>query len=100
MKDSWLWLLIGGVVIYYLYTQQQQAGGSTPTVGLMQPTSYSIYPSMASMATTSNQQASTVVPPVSLYSATQATNTADILTQCAGSYPGCSPLLADTQLGL
>ena len=100
MKDSsWIWLIAAAAALYYWQQQQQSAASTTASVAL-QPTPYSIYPSMASMATTTTQQASTTIQPTTLYSAMQSQNVADIMSQCAGSYPGCSPLLADTQLGL
>jgi hypothetical protein len=38
--------------------------------------------------------------PQSLYTSVQGANQAAIYAQCAGSYPGCTPTMADTQLGL
>lgn len=89
-------LWIGGAAVVLYYLSQQSAGGAA--------TPLSIYPSLAwtattSMAKTPKQQASTVVPASSLFSSTQTAAQNALFQQCAGSYPGCTPLLGDTQLG-
>lgn len=90
--NTLLWIG-GAAAVIYLLTQQTAA--ATPL---------SIYPSLAwtattSMAKTPAQQASTVVPASSLFSSTQTQATNALLQQCSGSYPSCTPLLGDTQLG-
>lgn len=90
-------LLIGGgaAIAVYLYTQ---SGGT--------PAPLSIYPEYAytaqtSMAASPSQHATTKAPvvPTALFAATQAQEQSALYSQCAGSYPGCTPLLSDTQLG-
>lgn len=96
MDASWLWLAGGVALAYYLYQQLPQAAP------------LSIYPSLAwtavtpgttSMAKTPSQKAAAAVAPTSLYSEAQQQNQAAMLSQCVGSYPGCTPLVSDTQLG-
>lgn len=91
-------LIIGAAALaYWLYHQQTTA----------QAAPLSIYPSLAwtaqpattSMATSPAQKASTVVAPESLYSSAQQQNISAMAAQCAGSYPACTPLVSDTQLG-
>lgn len=86
-SDLTTWLWIGGAAVA-VYLLSQQTAAATPL---------SIYPSMAQ---TPKQQASTVVPASSLFSSTQTAAQNALFQQCAGSYPGCTPLLGDTQLGL
>ena len=111
MKNDWLWLLVGVGVLYYL---SQQQGSATATGGgllaAITPTPYSIYPEYSymgytsatptSMASSGTQQATTAVQPTSLYTFTQSQEAAALEAQCAGSYPGCTPTLGDTQLGM
>jgi hypothetical protein len=64
----------------------------------------SIYPEFAytaqtSMAHTPQQKAAAAVAPIPLFQSIQQQEQAAILSQCAGSYPGCTILTADTQLG-
>jgi len=69
-------------------------------------TPLSIYPeygytAQTSMAANPRQKApAAVIIPSPMYSAVQSQEQAAILSQCAGSYPGCSVLMPDTQLGL
>ena len=71
-----------------------------------QATPLSIYPEFAytaqtTMAQTPKQIASTAaIPATSLFSTTQGQANMAILAQCAGSYPYCTQLMSDTQLGL
>lgn len=90
-----LWVGAAAAAVYYL--SQQATAAATPL---------SIYPSLAwtgatttSMATTPAQKASTVVPSSSLFTTTQSQAQSALLTQCTGAYPGCTPMLGDTQLG-
>lgn len=91
-------LIIGAAALaYYLYHQQTT----------VQAAPLSIYPSLAwtaqpattSMASSGTQKASTVVAPESLYTSAQNQAQAAIAAQCVGSYPACTPLTSDTQLG-
>lgn len=100
-KDGTVWLLLGAaaVGVYYVYKS-----GAIP--GLAPGTPLSIYPEFAytaqtSMAANPSQKvpAASIVPSP-LYNAVQAQEQAAILTQCIGSYPGCTVLMSDTQLGL
>jgi hypothetical protein len=88
-----LWLLgIGGAVAAYFASKPK-------------PAPLSIYPEFAytaqtSMAMTPKQRAAAArVIPTPLFSTVQQEEQAAILSQCAGSYPPCTPLAADTQLG-
>jgi hypothetical protein len=93
---STLLLLAGGAAAVYFITQ-----------AMPQATPLTIYPSLAwtgvtkqtSMAKTPAQQAAAAVQPTSLYSSVQQQAQSAIYGQCAGSYPACTPLLGDTQLG-
>lgn len=96
--DTLLWLAGGAALIYFLF----KTGAVTQT-----PAPLSIYPSLAftqvtSMAKTPAQKASTATPiaPISVYQAAQAQEQQALLAQCAGSYPGCTPLMSDMQLGM
>lgn len=86
-------LLAAAAVAVYLLSQQTAAAAPL-----------SIYPEYAytatpTMATTAQQKAATVIPPSSLYTTTQTQAQSAIYSQCAGAYPGCTPLMGDTQLG-
>lgn len=98
--DTLLWIAGAGALLYFLSQQQTAAGGTVSTTA----TPYSIYPSMAytaaSMATNPAQKAPTVIPANSLYTSTQQQAVNALTSQCAGSYPACTPMLGDTQLGL
>lgn len=64
----------------------------------------SIYPEYAytaktSMAKTPQQKAAAAATPIPLYQSIQQQEQAAILSQCAGSYPACTIITADTQLG-
>jgi hypothetical protein len=106
---QWLWIAGLGAVAYYLYQQSQANAGAsaagTPFYSTT-PTPLSIYPEFAytaqtSMATTPAQKASTaVITPINYFTSVQEQEQAALLTQCAGGYPGCTPMLGDTQLGL
>ena len=102
-KDSTTWLLLGAAAVgvyYYL-----QSTGTLPAAAAA-PVPLSIYPEYAytaqtSMAASPAQQApAATIVPSPMYSAVQAQEQAAILTQCIGSYPGCTVLMSDTQLGL
>lgn len=94
--DSSLWIAAGAAVALYLYSRSQQAATT--------PTPYSIYPEFAytartSMASTPQQKAAAAVVPTGQFTAVQAQQQAAILAQCAGSWPGCTVVSGDTQLG-
>lgn len=96
--NAWLWYLGIGGVAYLLYSKSGLAAALTATP-------YSIYPEYAytaqtTMAATPRQQASAaVVPPTTAYTSVQQREQAALMSQCAGSWPGCTNLMADTQLG-
>lgn len=99
MKTDTLLLLAGGAALIYFLFKTGVITGATQAAPL------SVYPSLAftqitSMAKTPAQKASTAVPvaPISAYEAAQAQEQQALLAQCAGSYPGCSVLMGDTQL--
>lgn len=105
----WMWVAVGGALAYFLY-QRSQSGGGASAAGIpfysTTPTPLSIYPEYAytaqtSMASTPSQKATTSVVPQSMttWSSVQEQEQAALLTQCAGAYPGCTPMLGDTQLG-
>lgn len=92
--SSWVWLLALGGVAYFVIK------GKSPT-----PTPLSVYPEYAytaqtSMAATNKQKAPAVVIPTTYFQSVQGQELSAVLTQCAGSYPGCTVLSGDTQLGL
>ena len=100
-KDPTTWLLLGAAAVgvyYYLKSSGSLPAAMTPATPL------SIYPEYAgqtSMAASPNQQApAAVIIPTPGYTAVQGQEQAAVLTQCAGSYPGCTILMSDTQLGL
>jgi hypothetical protein len=106
--DDWLWLLAGAAAIGAFYWAQSQGilpAAGTPITGT--PTPLSIYPEFAytaqtSMAATPAQQTATgqvPVQPIPQFAAVQGMEQAAVLGQCAGSYPGCTVLTGDTQLG-
>lgn len=106
-SDTWMWVAVGGVVAYLIYQQQQSTSGAN-AAGIpfysTTPTPLSIYPEFAytaqtSMAATPAQKAPAAVTPTAYYASVQAQEQAALLTQCAGSFPGCTPMLGDTQLG-
>ena len=86
--DATTLLMLAGAAVLVYYLSTQSSAVATPL---------SIYPSMAKSST---QKASTAtVLPSSLYTATQGQAQSAIAAQCVGAYPGCTPLMADTQLG-
>lgn len=104
--DMWVWLAVGGLA--YLAYQQSQSGAGANMPGIpfysTTPTPLSIYPEYAytaqtSMAATPAQKAPAAVLPTGYFSSVQADEQAALLTQCAGSFPSCTPMLGDTQLG-
>lgn len=100
-KDNWLLYLGLAGVGYLIYTKT----GLAAAIARSQATPYSIYPEFAytaqtTMAATPTQQASAaVIPPTSAYTSVQQQEQAALMSQCAGSWPGCTNMLADTQLG-
>ena len=98
MDTSWLWLVGIGAVVYF-----GQKSGIIPLPAVATP--YSIYPEFAytaqtSMAKTPAQQApAAVIPPTNAFTSVQQQEQAALMSQCAGSWPGCTNLMADTQLG-
>jgi hypothetical protein len=99
MDTSWLWLVGIGVAIYF-----GQKAGVIPVPAT--PTPYSIYPEFAytaqtSMAATRKQKApAAVIPPTTAFTSVQQQEQAALMSQCAGSWPSCTNLLSDWQLGL
>lgn len=98
--DTLLWIAGGAALLYFLSKQTGVLSAITTTA-----TPYSIYPEYAytattSMAKTPTQQASTVIQPTTLYSNVQQQAASAIQAQCVGSYPACTPMLGDTQLGM
>ena len=94
--SSWLWYLGLAGAAYLLYQKSGIAAAITPTP-------YSIYPEFAytaqtTMAATQSQQAPAAVVPTTQYTSVQQQEQAALMSQCAGSWPGCTNLLADTQL--
>ena len=99
-KDSTTWLLYAAAAAAVYYALQ--SSGAIPAAAT--PTPLSIYPEYAytaqtSMAASPGQKAPTKVLPTPYFTAVQAQEQSAILGQCVGSYPGCTVLLADTQLG-
>lgn len=99
MKDStWTWVLLGAGVALIGYLKSQPAATPAPL---------SIYPSLAwtavtTMAATPAQKATTATAPVptGYFTSVQQQEQAAVTSQCAGSYPVCTPLAGDTQLGM
>lgn len=102
-KDSSTWLLWGAAAIgvyYYLQSQGMLPAAVTTSI----PTPLSIYPEYAytaqtSMAASPAQKAPTVVLPTPYFTAVQGQEQSAVLGQCVGSYPGCTVMMSDTQLG-
>lgn len=93
--SSLIWLLAAGGAAAAIYFYSKSTGTPAPL---------SIYPEYAytaqtSMAATPQQKATAALLPTPLFSSVQQQEQAAILSQCAGSYPGCTILTADTQLG-
>ena len=101
-KETWTLVGIAGAAaaLYYAYTQ-----GLLPQPA--QATPLSIYPeygytAQTSMAAQPTQQAATAPlppPPTPYFTSVQQAEQAAIQAQCVGSNV-CSPLAADTQLGM
>ena len=97
-STAWLWYGVAAAGVYYALKSSGLLGAA--------PTPLSIYPEFAytarttSMAASPQQKAPAAVTPTPLYQTVQAQEQAAILSQCVGSYPGCTVLMADTQLGL
>lgn len=99
-RDStWMWIA-GLVGLGYLASKS----GLLPTIAAATP--YSIYPEFAytaqtTMAATPSQHApAAVIPPTGQYTSVQQQEQAALIAQCAGSWPNCTPLSSDWQLGL
>jgi hypothetical protein len=105
--ETLVWLVAGAAAIgLYFYAQSQgtaagtAASGPTATPLSIYPEySYLAQPTTSSMASTPQQQATAQVIPIPQWVAVQGQEQAQILGQCAGSYPGCTVLVGDTQLG-
>ena len=103
-KDSNTWLILGAVAIALYYWNQSSNVIQISTTSA--PTPLSIYPEYAhvahtSMAATPYQKApAAAITPIPLYTAVQSQEQGAVLGQCVGSYPGCTVLMSDTQLGL
>jgi hypothetical protein len=101
-KDFTTWLLVGAgaVAVYYV----MKSAGIAPAI--ITATPYSIYPEFAYTATTSmaaspvQKAPAATITPSPMYAAVQAQEQGAVLGQCVGSYPGCTILMSDTQLGL
>lgn len=91
----WIWLAAAGAAVYVLY--QQGYLSTAPAAPLSIYPEYG-YTATTSMAATPAQQASTVIPSTSLFTTTQGQATSALLTQCAGSWPSCTPMMGDTSL--
>ena len=97
-STAWLWYGVAAAGVYYALKSSGLLGAAA--------TPLSIYPEFGYTAKTTSMAASpqqnapaAVIPPTPLYQAVQGQEQAAILSQCAGSYPGCTVLMADTQLG-
>ena len=100
INSTILMILAGGAALLYYMSQQGLLGTATATPLSIYPSlAWTAAPATTSMAATPAQKASTVVAPMSLYSSTQAQAQQALYAQCAGSYPGCTMTMADTQLG-
>ena len=105
--DTMIWLGMGAAAIAAWYYAQSQ--GILPATGTTGPAAspLAIYPEYAytaqpvttSMASSPAQKATASIMPTPLFQAVQAQEQAAVLGQCAGSYPGCTVLTGDTQLG-
>lgn len=101
-KDSSTWLILGAAAAALYYWNQSSRVIQMPTAA----TPLSIYPEYAhvahtSMAATPHQKApAATITPVPMYTAVQSQEQGAVLGQCVGSYPGCTVLMSDTQLGL
>jgi hypothetical protein len=92
----------GAALIWYMSQNPPPASGlsiSTTATPLSIYPEYGYLQQATSMAATPAQKASTVVQPTGYFAAMQQQNVWAMQTQCAGSYPGCTPVLGDTQLG-
>lgn len=106
-SDSWMWLAAVGGLAYLAYQKVQSgAGANMPGIPFYSttPTPYSVYPewgytAQTSMAATPAQKAPAAVTPTPYYQSVQSQEQAALLTQCIGSFPSCTPMLGDTQLG-
>lgn len=93
---TWVMVAAGVALVAYLKSTSSAQTAAAPL---------SIYPSLAwtnvtSMAATPGQKATTApVPPTGLFTSVQQQEQSAVLSQCAGSYPSCTPMTADTQLG-
>ena len=98
VKDgNWLMYLGIAAAAYFVYQKSGIAAATTPTP-------YSIYPEFAytaqtTMAATPSQQAPAAVVPITTYTSVQQQEQAALMSQCAGSWPGCTNLMAYTSLG-
>lgn len=93
--NTWTWVILGGAAAAFAYYLQSRP----------QATPLSIYPSLAwtaatSMAATPAQKAVAAIPPTGQFTSVQQQEQGAVLAQCVGSYPLCTPLASDTQLGL
>jgi hypothetical protein len=97
---TWILLGAGAVAVYYAL----KSSGVVPA--LSTPTPYSIYPEFSYTATTSmaaspaQKAPAAVITPTPLFQAVQSQEQGAVLGQCVGSYPGCTIMMSDTQLGL
>jgi hypothetical protein len=102
--ETLLMLAGGAALIWYMSQNAPPASGAGIPVYSTTATPLSIYPEFAytqqtSMAATPAQKAPTAVQPTGLFTAMQQQNAWAMATQCAGSYPACTPVLGDRQLG-
>ena len=89
MRMETLFWIAGAAALVYWLSRHRATGAATPL---------SVYPSMA--ATAAQQAPAAVIPPSSTYSAAQAQEQSALFAQCVGTYPVCTPMAGDTQLGL
>jgi hypothetical protein len=111
--EEWIWYAAGAALVAYLISQQTGAAAGATAKGTpfysTQPTPYSVYPEWAytaqtqgtSMAASPNQMAPTAVmpKPTTYFTSVQQQEQAALMSQCMGAWPGCTPMLGDTQLG-
>ena len=99
-KDTMTWLLLGAAAVgVYYFMKSSGVIASAPAPLAIYP-EYA-YTAQTSMAASPAQKApAATIIPSPLYSAVQSQEQAAILSQCVGSYPGCTVLMSDTQLGL
>ena len=86
---------------WYLYSNMAQPPVSAPGMPVYSsiPVPYSAYPSM-NYAGTNAAPSAKALPPVQSNSYATAQAQAALQAQCAGSYPGCTPMMSDQSIAL